>query len=45
MNPIKSLIKTNEIQMLDQFYPACHLYKIGVTDVMVIVNIELLLYY
>ena len=32
-NPIKSLIKTNEIQMLDQFHPACHPYIIGVTDV------------
>ena len=32
-NPVKSLIKTNEIQMLDQFHLACHPYIIGVIDV------------
>jgi len=32
-NPVKSLIKTNKIQMLDQFHLACHPCIIGVADV------------
>jgi len=33
MNPMKSQIKSNVIQMLDQFHPSYHPYIMGVTDV------------